>query len=298
MSCIPRLGTSQCLVRWEGETWPQPGYWVLSDSGQLVCLNSTESSDVVRCGRGVLCGWKTSSHTSWQCTRGERRRSSLNWIITVLNIFEVKKHFKVTWSQWTSKTPGDPITITISVTGDWRPVCLPYHLPATAPVRLLIMSDLDSLLVELESSIERRVTSSSTTTCTRVTVETGCEDTSSITRQQPRSDSQHEWPAQSASQPGPPPLTMGVFYYTAILHSIILSHCKHITYHAALQHRLCCRHVACRVLVVKISRHWAEQKVLLWNISTMGAEWLLWLQCYLTQVAISLSLSLSPLCWD
>lgn len=50
------------------------------------------------------------------------------------------------------------------------------------------MSDLDSLLVELESSIERRVTSSSTTTCTRVTVETGCEDTSSITRQQPRQD--------------------------------------------------------------------------------------------------------------
>ena len=71
-------------------------------------------------------------------------------------------------------------------------VCDPYHLSAPTPVRLLIMSDLDSLLVELESSIERRVTSSST--CTRVTVETGCEDTTttttttSLTRQHPRSD--------------------------------------------------------------------------------------------------------------
>ena len=55
-----------------------------------------------------------------------------------------------------------------------------------APVRLLTMSDLDSLLVELESSIERRVTSSSST-CTQVRVETQCEDT--IIRQQPRSDS-------------------------------------------------------------------------------------------------------------
>ena len=61
---------------------------------------------------------------------------------------------------------------------------------STAPVRLLIMSDLDSLLVELESSIERRVTSSSTT-CTRLTLETECEEISSVTRQQPRSDSQH-----------------------------------------------------------------------------------------------------------
>ena len=47
MSCIPRLGT------WSGER-------VRGDpslaSGQLVSLNTTESSDVVRCGRGeVLC---------------------------------------------------------------------------------------------------------------------------------------------------------------------------------------------------------------------------------------------------
>ena len=43
------------------------------------------------------------------------------------------------------------------------------------------MSDLDSLLVELESSIERRVTTSTVT----VTKETRCEDT--FTRQDPRS---------------------------------------------------------------------------------------------------------------
>ena len=43
------------------------------------------------------------------------------------------------------------------------------------------MSDLDSLLVELESSIERRVTSSTLT----VTKETRCEDT--FTRHHPRS---------------------------------------------------------------------------------------------------------------
>ena len=42
------------------------------------------------------------------------------------------------------------------------------------------MSDLDSLLVELESSIERRVT--------RLTVETESEERLSTTRQHPRSE--------------------------------------------------------------------------------------------------------------
>ena len=50
----------------------------------------------------------------------------------------------------------------------------------TAPATLLIMSDLDSLLVELESSIERRVT--------RLTVETESEERLSTTRQHPRSE--------------------------------------------------------------------------------------------------------------
>ena len=52
--------------------------------------------------------------------------------------------------------------------------------PIRAPVRDIIMSDLDSLLVELESSIERRVT--------RLTVETESEERLSTTRQHPRSE--------------------------------------------------------------------------------------------------------------
>ena len=47
------------------------------------------------------------------------------------------------------------------ITSKWSPVCAPYHLSAPTPVRLLIMSDLDSLLVELVWSFSRRETTTS-----------------------------------------------------------------------------------------------------------------------------------------
>ena len=165
------------------------------------------------------------------------------------------------------------------------------------------MSDLDSLLVELESSIERRVTSSSTTTCTRVTVETGCEDTSSITRQQPRSDSQLEWPAQSVSQARHPSLWL---CFITLQYSTVLS------YRIA--------NISCSTAAPAVLQAWSLQSFNCKNEQTLSraeqarelgrresfimkyfhngcwvAPVLSHPGCYLS---LSLSLSLSPLCCD